>query len=230
MSFTIPGEDKRTTIVGRTGSGKTQFGAFILSKQPFQQMPWVVLDFKREGIFSELVGTRHLSMDGKGWDAINQPGLFVARPNLDEEEQVNELLWHIWNHEYCGVFVDEGYMIGKSKAFIACLTQGRSKIIPMIICTQRPTWITKFAFSEANFIQVFQLTLKDDRKTVSEYISEDSQALIEKRLPAFHSYWYDVDQDQVTPLRPAPGRDQIIGDFNAKLAALNRANQQKQFV
>jgi hypothetical protein len=225
-TFVIPGSTNRTTIVGKTGSGKTQAGAFLLSRQQFDKMPWVILDFKREGLFAEIPEIRYIPIDGRGWDILNQPGVFIAQPNIGDEEQVENLLWHIWEHEYCGVFVDEGYMIGKSNAFIACLTQGRSKHIPMIILSQRPAWITKFAFSEADYLMIFQLRLPIDRKTVQEYVEAD----ISRRLPPHHSYWYDVNQDKVVQLRPVPSRDVIINTFKERLIALNTRQRQKTFV
>lgn len=225
--FVIPGPTTRTTIVGKTGSGKTQAGAFLLSRQSFDLMPWVVLDYKREVLFREIPQIRELRLNQpQNWRSLNQPGIFVARPNIGEEEDVEALLWEIWERENCGIFVDEGYMIGKSNAFIACLTQGRSKQIPMIVLTQRPAWITKFAFSEADYLMIFQLRLPIDRKTVQEYVEADISA----RLQPHHSYWYDVNRDVVVRLRPVPERDYIVKTFVDRLNALQRKQQSKSFV
>lgn len=227
-AFVIPGPDKRLTIVGRTGSGKTQGGAFILANENYDQMPWVILDFKREALFSELGDyVRELDVTNeKTWVGINQPGLFIVRPMIDQEEEVEAFLWYIWDHENCGVFVDEGYMIGKSRAYIALLTQGRSKRTPVITLTQRPVFVTQFAYSEADYLMIFKLQRPEDRKRVQDYVDKP----LTKRLPEHESYWYDVNQDRLVILRPVPRREVIISTFRNRLAALNITRPSKQFV
>lgn len=217
--FRVPATDERITVIGRTGSGKTQGAAFILSKSPFDQIPYVVFDFKREGLFQE-IGARQLDLmqPDKAFASLNQAGIFIVRPTPDQTEEVEALLWTIWEHEYCGVFIDEGYMIGKSRAYEALMTQGRSKNIPVITLTQRPSWISRFAFSEADYFMIFQLNDKRDRDTVQSFVGVN----IEKKLPRYWSYWYDVSHDQVIRLRPVPPRDQILGEIRSKLAALEQ--------
>lgn len=214
-----PRIDERTTVIGKTGSGKTQGGAFLLSQMPFDQMPFVIFDFKREKLFREIPLIREID-----FEPPQQPGLYIVRPRVDETEAVDDLLWKIWEQEYCGIFIDEGYMIGKSKAFEACLTQGRSKYIPIITLTQRPSWITRFAFSEADFFMIFRLTDRRDRMIVAEFVEQPT----EKRLQKYNSYWYDVNQEELNVLRPVPDREIIKGIFNRKLAALEEKRLSKR--
>lgn len=227
MVFRVPATDERITVIGRTGSGKTQGAAFILSESPFDQIPYVIFDFKRENLFAE-IHAREIRVDEP--DAarvrLNQPGIYVVRPTPDQIDEVEALLWVIWEHEYCGVFIDEGYMIGKSKAYEALMTQGRSKNIPVITLTQRPSWISRFAFSEADYFMIFQLNDKRDRDTVQSFVGVD----IEKKLPRYWSYWYDVSRDQVVRLRPVPGRDVILGKIKSKLAALEQRQVSRKVV
>jgi len=228
--FRIPQPDQRTTIIGKTGSGKTQAGAFLLAHMPFDQVPWVIFDFKREKLFME-IEPRELSLETeRDWAKLNQPGLFIVRPRPDQEAQVETLLWHIWDKEYCGVYVDEGSMFEKSKPYEALLTQGRSKNIPVITLTQRPVWITKFAFSEADYLQIFRLNTEMDRKTVGSYIDSDVRDVVNKRLPDFYSYWYDAAQGKVVVLRPVPDRQWIIATLRARLAMLQQTQRAKSFV
>jgi hypothetical protein len=224
--FRIPGIDQRVTIVGRTGSGKTQGGAYILSQAPFDLIPYVIMDFKREKLFNEIPGIRELSPDKVDYRELNQPGLFIMRPTLRQSEEVESFLWTVWEHENIGLFIDEGYMIGKSQAFVACLTQGRSKNIPMITLTQRPRFISGFVFSEADYLMIFQLSKPEDRKTVQDYVDQD----ISGRLPKHHSYWYDVGDDKLVLLRPVPDREWIKSTIQGKIDALNKVQRSKQFV
>ena len=133
---------------------------------------------------------------------------------------------YIWEQENCGLFIDEGYMIAKSKAFVALLTQGRSKNIPLLTLSQRPRLVTPFAFSEADYLMIFRLSKPEDRKTMQDYVDQD----ISKRLPPYHSYWYDVTRDALTVLRPVPDREWIKAAIQGKLDALNTRQRSKQFV
>jgi hypothetical protein len=61
----------------------------------------------------------------------------------------------VWAQENTGIYIDEGYMLGvRNPALNACLTQGRSKRIEMMILSQRPVWMSKFVFSESNYLRL----------------------------------------------------------------------------
>jgi DNA helicase HerA-like ATPase len=228
MVFHVPTTSEHTTVIGKTGSGKTQGGSFLLANAPFDQMPYVILDFKREGLFAEIAEIRELPFDDPkaAISMLSQPGLFIVHPRPDQTDEVDDLLWAIWSHEYCGVFIDEGYMVGKSKAYETVLTQGRSKNIPVITLTQRPSWISRYAFSEAAYFMIFRLTDKRDRDTVQSFVDAD----ISERLPPFYSYWYDVNQEKVVILRPVPDRQIIIETIRRRLQELQEVQKQKKFI
>jgi hypothetical protein len=210
MAFVLPTDAQRCTILGKTGSGKTQAGIWQLSERSYTSMPWILLDFKRDKLIGQIPLTNSV---GLGF-IPRKPGLYIVRPNPGQEEQLEAYLWQIWEAQNIGLFVDEGYMIGHSRALQAILTQGRSLNIPTMILSQRPSWITRFAFSEADFIQVFRLTDERDRKTVRSFVPYE----FEKPLPSYYSVWYDVNQDRVTILRPVPREGEILETFRRRLA------------
>lgn len=144
-----------------------------------------------------------------------KPGLYVVRPIPERDDKaVQEFLWKIWARGSIGVYVDEGYMLGQRNAALnACLTQGRSKHIEMMILSQRPVWMSKFVFSEANFFAIMNLTLEDDRKFVSGYVGGDKINL----LPKYHSYWYSADDQAGAVLAPVPSRDALLARFAERL-------------
>lgn len=209
MAFTLPNDTQRCTIIGKTGSGKTQAGIWQLSERSYTSMPWVILDFKRDVLISQIPFTTPIAL---GF-VPREPGLYIAHPNPGDEEKLEAYIWDIWAAENIGLFVDEGYMLGHSRALQAVLTQGRSKRIPAILLTQRPSWITRFAFSEADYIQVFRLTDERDRKTVRSFVPYDS----DKPLPEYYSIWYDVARDKIDLLRPVPREGRILDTFRARL-------------
>lgn len=207
----LPNDDQRCAIIGRTGSGKTQAGIWQFSLRSYNSMPWVVFDFKRDKLIAQIPFTNVIPLG----ELPTQPGIYIVRPQLGQEDELEAYLWQLWNAENIGIFIDEGYMIGsQSKAFQAILTQGRSKHLPLIVLSQRPSWITRFAFSEADFIQVFWLIDERDRKTVRSFVASYD---FEKSLPPYWSLWYDVALDRSTILRPVPDESRILATFRERL-------------
>ncbi len=196
-AFRIPGPDSRTTIIGKTGSGKTQAAIWHLSTRRLDVTPWVAFDFKRDPLLNSIPGSRELGLEDA---APKRPGLHLVHPLPGDGEAVDGLLWRIWERGRVGVFVDEAYMIDRdSEALQAILTQGRSKKIPVILATQRPVHVSRFAFSEAEYIQLFRLTDKRDMTTVAQFIPGKLGT-----LPQFHSHWYDSARDYHCVLLPVP--------------------------
>lgn len=214
MAFRLPRVDQRLTIVGRTGSGKTQGALFVLSQMPFTAMPFVLIDFKRERSFSMIRNAVHIGYD----DVPRAPGIYILQPNIGDEDKAEKFLWNIWEAENIGVVFDEGYMLGKSKAFIALLTQGRSKNIPVITLTQRPSWISRFVFSEAEYFMIYRLTDDRDLETVQKFVHGN----IEKKLPQFWSYWYSAVDETLVKLRPVPPAARAAPAIDARLDALRQ--------
>jgi DNA helicase HerA-like ATPase len=207
----LPRHDKRTAVIGSTGSGKTQFAVWLLSLRDFDKRPWVIFDFKGDQLIEE-IGATEISIFGA---PPSKAGLYVVRPIPElHDKQVVDFLWKCWRKGNIGIYIDEGYMLGaRNPALNACLTQGRSKYIEMIILSQRPVWMSKFVFSEANYFAIFNLTLEDDRNFVSGYIGGHKINL----LPKYHCLWYDVDNQQATVFSPVPDRDTLIENFHRKL-------------
>jgi hypothetical protein len=110
-------------------------------------------------------------------------------------------------------------MFDKSAAFNALLTQGRSKNIPLITLSQRPVWLSRFVFSEADFFQIFWLNDTRDRKTVNSF----TPFSLEKRLPDYHSFWYNVGRDTTNVLAPVPEASVLLETFHQKLKPQKRA-------
>lgn len=207
----LPNITQRLAVVGRTGSGKTQGAVWNLSKQNFRNFRWYVIDAKMDRLINSIDGAEHISITD---NVPKAPGLYITHPTpTDFENKIVEArLWDIWAQEKCGIFVDEGYMIGNSPAFRAVLTQGRSKKIPMIILSQRPVWLSQFVFSEADFYQVYKVNRKDDVKTIKGFVPRYTS-----NLPAYHSIWHDVGEDITVIMKPVPLEDDILDNFEGKL-------------
>jgi hypothetical protein len=206
----FPSSTHRLVVIGRTGSGKTQAALWHLTHRD-QSLPWIIFDFKRDAMIGEVVAVAGAQEIKLTEAPPTKPGLYVVHPLPRDTDALDAFLWRVWNVGGMGLFFDEGYMVGDGEAFRAILTTGRSRHIPVIVLSQRPAWLTKFAWSEADFYQVFQLSMRDDLKKVREYgVPFDFE---EERLPDFHSVYYDVARNRVVIFTPVPDATEILGSF-----------------
>jgi hypothetical protein len=219
MVFRLPNSSQRLAVIGRTGSGKTQAAVWHLSRQDFTKMPWIVFNFKGDKLIDELPGTFDLEVGDK---IPKHPGIYIVRPMVfdkDDKEKLDEFLMRAWTKEHVGLYVDEGYMASGLKWFRVCLTQGRSKNIPMIVLAQRPVWLDRFVWSESDFYQAFTIHTGSDRKIVDEYIPGYSKV----ELPEFYSVWHDVGQGETIALAPVPDRATLLQSFRDRMPIRRRA-------
>ena len=211
-----PSLSDRVTINGRTGSGKTVFGTWLLSNARFDLQPFVILNLKREELFRQI--RRAIPIDiSEG--VPKKPGLYHAEPLPTEPDAIERWLWGVWNNGKTGLFIDEGYLMPDFGALKAILTTGRSLQIPVYTLSQRPVRLPRFVVSEADFYAMFHLNDDRDRKTVSEFTPKDHDvwADMERRLPPYQSRWYDVSQDFSCFLKPAPKIEAILERFEKRL-------------
>lgn len=208
--FRFPSLTQRTMIVGRTGSGKSQLGMWVLGNAPFDKQPYIIVDYKRDDLINSIAHIRQIGLNEK---IPTQPGLYVLQPLPSQQEQVEKWLWKVWEKENTGLFLDEGYALPDGGAITAILTQGRSKRIPVIALSQRPKWLSRFFFSEANQFVVFHLNDVEDRKSVNRFIP----GMGDFRLPEYHSYWYDIDKDNLFHMQPVPDADTIAEQMEQRL-------------
>lgn len=224
-------------IVGKTGSGKTVGGLWHLSERSYTEIPWTIVDFKTDKNIAQIPFLVEIDIHKP---PPTEPGLYVVRPLPTESDVLDKYMMAVWANEDHGLFLDEGYMIGggsgRSDAFQALLTQGRSKNIPLITLSQRPSFLSRFAFSEADFFQVYWLNDVKDRQRVMEFMTGDADEYLPPRKMAsdeprkllkFYSIYYDVGDDELTPLRPVPDLDTILATFKRRLAPTEQAKDQK---
>ena len=216
--FRLPGTTHRTLIVGRTGSGKTQFGANLLAASAWDRQPYIIINYKHDALLNDIPNVQDISVSDK--KLPKHPGLYMVHPLPEkDDEQVEGWLWRIWKQGRIGLFADEAYNLPDKGALQAILTQGRSKHIPAIICTQRPVWLSRFCFSEADFIAVFHLNDERDQQTIRKLAPP---TMPRERLPPYECYWYDVGGDHLFHLQKAPDAPTILDTFKVRAARRRR--------
>jgi hypothetical protein len=206
----LPNDSNRMTILGRTGSGKTQAGIWNLSRRNYFRTPWIVLNFKGDELIDSIPRAEHVEL---GY-VPKHGGIYIVHPLPAATEEMQAYLWKLWERQNVGIFVDEGYMLSDDAAFQALLTQGRSRRIPMMVLSQRPSWITRFAFTEAQFVQLFSLTDRRDLKVVSQFVSyNDIESLV---LPEYHSLYFDVARNRSWIFKPVPPEGELLDTFERR--------------
>ena len=83
-SFRLPNFHQRTAIIGRTGSGKTQFGAWLLSHAPFDKQPYVMIDYKGDDLLNSIDRVREIGLK----EVPKHAGLYTIRPTPSENAGV----------------------------------------------------------------------------------------------------------------------------------------------
>lgn len=209
--YKLPGNTHRTTFIGRTGSGKSTFAAFVLSQQNFDKKPWVIIDYKYDPLLNSIPRLEEILPTAR---VPRSPGIYIMHPFPHEEEEVTDFLWRVYNKEKVGIYYDELTNFRPTNPAVnALFTQGRTKQIPILSCTQRPSRVSLYAFTEATYLNIFDLIYEQDRKRVEEYCPVN----LSTPLPEYFSRWYDVAKNKSIILRPAPDREIILDMFNDRM-------------
>lgn len=209
--FRLPAMTHKLAIYGRTGDGKTVQAAWVLSQAPFDYIPYIIVDFKRDDLLNSTERIKRISLN----DPIpKQPGLYIVHPMPHQHAAVENFLWRVYQKRRTGLFIDEGFMLpNPSPAWDAILTQGRSLRIPVINLTQRPVWLSRFVTSQADFHSLFPFNDDRDNETVLKFMPRDIREHIaasgEQGLAQYHSYWFDVEKKSWCVVGPAPHPDDI---------------------
>lgn len=217
----FPGDTERHAIVGMTGSGKTTFGLWCLSRRSYDRMPWIIIDAKRDPIIARIPRKTEIRPDQK---PPRRAGLYWVRPGVADFDDgiMTKFLYDVWRNEDTGLFIDEGYAFNRfDKGLRTVLTQGRSKHVPMISLSQKPSWVSPFLFSESEYKSIFYLDMPTDIDRVMEWIPKrdpnDNTRVSPDLLPPHHSYWRCGPRRQFARLGPCPNEDTILETFDARV-------------
>jgi energy-coupling factor transporter ATP-binding protein EcfA2 len=197
--------DERWLIVGSTGSGKSTFGKFVMTNSP-ADMPWFFIDSKTDGL-TEVPKTIDIHRATK---LVNRRLLKIPRVNRVIFDDADEDAKEVWDdfcasilaRGYCGLFIDESYMVPDTPNFRRLFTAGRSRQTPVIACSQRPISIPRVCVSEATRICAFDLTDERDMKVLQAVAPFD----LEHVDPHFHKY-YDGKSRETSLHSPIDNRN-----------------------
>jgi hypothetical protein len=209
----LPNDGERHAIYGQTGSGKTVFALWCLSQRSYDKMPWVIIDAKLDPTIEKIPRLEEIDVSAK---PPKSAGLFTIRPSINDFDDgiVTGWLMRAWAQERIGIMIDEGYMFNpRDRGLKTVLTQGRSKKIPMICLSQKPSWISPFIHSESEFKSVFFLDMPADIDRVREWIPEYEPY----SLPKHGSYWRSTSERVVAVMGPCPKEEVIFDTFDNRV-------------
>ena len=140
-------------------------------------------------------------------------GLYRLHVRPGQEDELEDWLWKIWERGNVGIFVDEVSLVPQKHAFKAILRQGRSKLIPVIACTQRPVDCDREVFTEAQYRSFFGLEDARDYQVIRGLFGGQDIKDQAVRLKRHWSLWYDVKQKQLSMLKPCPSPATVAADL-----------------
>ena len=192
----VPG--KHAVIVGQNGSGKSQQLIYLARNN---EQPVVVFDTKIDDDFihlatpsQKLVVVNNFreflkALKQKDWHYL------IVRPQkfeLSNPIALDNYLDVLNELKALTICIDEAYPFhGKAgrcyQGLLALLTRGRSRKLSVICCTQRPSWVSNFIYSESSYFFIYRLVQKKDRKTISDMIPYNEE------VPEnYHYFYYDL--------------------------------------
>ena len=198
---------KRTLAAGKTGSGKSTLACWLIFHSPGA---WVILNPKHTAAYKDLpdsaIVTRLNLNDVE--KAFKRNRFVIVNPQSRETnpQSLDDFVMDL--HEQwrdVGLVCDELYSMHKNgvagQGLIGWLTRGRELKQSFLGLTQRPAFLSKFLFSESDYIAGMEMQLKDDRKRMVEMTDK---AAFAAKIPKRHWLWLDVANDTLTHYGAVP--------------------------
>ena len=207
----LPSSSDRVAIIGHTGSGKSQAAMWHLSNASFDVMPWVIIDPKEDDKINAIENAEYIGFD----EIPKYPGIYILPTTRYDIDTLDDYLAQLLETRNVGVYIDEASECGFGPGFETFLTRGRSRKCPAIVLCQRPVNVSRYSFSEAQFIQCFPLTDDRDYKTLRGFAKVPS--FESAPLPEFYSYYYDVRWKRAYKWKPVPDINVILDNIDTKL-------------
>jgi hypothetical protein len=199
---------KRALIAGKTGSGKTTLATWFMLRS-YQH--WLILNPKHTAIYRTLPdAVVYRKFDPRGVYSDIQRRKYVVL-ELSGYEATREYMdgiiaWLQSAVNNVGLCVDELYTLHSAgghagDGLIGWITRGREKKQTMLGLTQRPAWLSRFLFSETDYLCAMLLNLSEDRERMYE-VTGDRHFL--ERVTEYRWLWYDDARNSTTLYGPVP--------------------------
>jgi hypothetical protein len=177
--------NERTVVIGQTGSGKSTLARVLLRDKKHVLIIDPKGDFQLPKELARIPVVSHPNQLN-----LRRSVRYIPHPEEDTPEAWNEVFRRVYYKRNMYVYIDEVSLVCKSATSYpqylrALFQQGRSLGIGVLACTQRPTGVPLFVFSESQQFFVFRLMLDNDLKRVEQWIGSDC-VIRPKEKYAFH--------------------------------------------
>lgn len=208
-----PGE--RAIVAGRTGSGKSTLATYLLRRS---RQHWAIFNPKLTAAYKRLPNANVItsfkaSKVEKSLQDFQYTLLNFNSREADPEFMDEIIEWLHENYKNIGLCADELYTLHVNgrpgPGLVAWQTRGRELQQSFLGLTQRPAWVSKFVFSEADYIAGMDLTLPEDRKRMRDNTGFEGFL---NRLEPHYWRWYNVAADTDTLWQPVPLPSNSIED------------------
>jgi hypothetical protein len=195
---------ERGLLIGQTGSGKSENAIFHLHHAPV--FPVIMFDTKIEDNLFKVQQKNDTLEVCNSYDEFlkvsklnkkEMPDYILVRPEVHEvnEPELLDKYLNLVYHSFgaCYYYLDETYnwhVRGQCGAgLLGLLTRGRSKGKTGLMATQRPSWISRFCFTESQKFYLHHMLDMRDRKTVDSMVPDFSSL---PKPPKYHFYHFEV--------------------------------------
>lgn len=213
-----PDDTHRLVILGQNGTGKSVAGVAHLATRSYDVMPWVIVNYKRDQYIEQIPGVREIDPYGP---IPSEAGLFMVRPE-PQDYSMDKMFTRAYmrgadnGRANVGFYIDETLDIGmRSQAFKRILSQGRAMHLPAIALSQRPVWLSKHMFTEANFFQMFPLIDAADRKHLTGWV-KGLDVNYDESLLDYQSFYFDAGRRRLVKLDAFPFGDDVLDIFDRR--------------
>lgn len=203
----VPDQGQRGLIIGKTGSGKTNFAKFLLKRANYR--PFVIYDSKVENSFLSLPDSILATTQDEVAEALNDEKIdfviYRPEPEIVADPSAMDELLQIHYNQYSGVgaYIDEIYQFHQNgralPGLVGLLTRGRSRGITLLMSSQRPSYFSRFVLTESERFYIFELLDKQDKKRLADVIPDFD----EMAKPTKFGFWY-FNASETEPLRYGP--------------------------
>lgn len=207
MALPVINPGSRALGAGRTGSGKSTWGKWMLQRSP---LSWVILNPKHTAAYKDLpesVTIKSLNMRDVE-KALSRNQYVIVNPESADAspDSMDDFVMALHNSfSHVGLCCDELYSLHKGgvagQGLIGYLTRGRELKQSFLGLTQRPAWLSQFLFSESDYICGMALALEKDRKRMVEMTGKNEFLA---RVPPRNWLWYDVAAESLAYYGPVP--------------------------
>lgn len=178
---------QRVAYIGKTGSGKTYLAQHVLA--PVRRL--IVLDGKGT------LGGRNWNLS-PAWDGATIRQLRTGHPGrlritgFDYQQHWKPALDLAWQIRNVVVYIDEMTLVAHTPSnppieLRRLYQMGRELNIGVQASTQRPRGVPAIMFSEADWIFLFRVSKREDRKTVSDF--GDEYGYMMRPISDVHGFW-----------------------------------------